>query len=545
MSRPDSRAGVGLRTAAALLALVLAASVLLAFSDTLSDVLTRRSVETLKAVIAACAAALMFLDAALRRRGRSDRWRGPRDVGLAVLAVASALGFWNFLQLHYDHWVHYSDTYHYFVGSKYFPELGYTRLYACAAVADAEAAPERIAPDRTLRDLGTNRLLTMAEVLEGAAACRARFSAARWADFAGDIAWFRGKVPPARWAAMQRDHGYNPPPAWGLLGGSLANLGPAGDGRILALTLLDPLLLAVMWGCVAWAFGWRSLCAAVIFWGTNLFGDFGWNGGSFLRQSWLASAVIGICCLRRSRPATGGFLLGVAALLRIFPGVILVALGLRALWSLRQGGSIAPAHRRIAAGALAALGLIVPLSALHAGGVGAWGDFVENSRLHLATPLKNHVGLRTVLAFDAEAVDRRLRDGTASERYDAWSAARTAQFERRRAAYWLAVAAFVGLLAVSLRHRSDWVAAILGVGLIPIAFELTQYYYVILLVYGLSSRRWPAVGGMLCSVAALGWVIVDRWQWQDEIMTWCSVVVVAFVLFCTETARRDGAAADG
>jgi len=545
MSHPDFRAGGGLRPVAALLALALAAALLIAFSGALSDVLTRRVVETIKAVVAGCAAALILLDSARRRRGRAYSRRGLCDACLAFLALASALSWLNFLQLHYDHWIHYSDTYHYFVGSKYFPELGYTRLYACTAVADAEAAPESVAPNRMLRDLASNRLITTAEVLDDPARCRARFSEQRWAAFERDIAWFRGKVPAARWATMQRDHGYNPPPTWGILGGWLADLGPANDRRILALTLLDPVLLAIMWGAVGWAFGWRALCVAMIFWGTNLFGVFGWNGGSFLRQSWLVTAVVGICCLRRNRPTVGGFLLTASALLRIFPGAILVALGLRALWGLRQGGSIAPRHRRIAVGVLAALVSVVSLASVRAGGFEAWNGFFENSRLHLATPLKNHVGLRTVLAFDAESVDRRIHEGSAVERYDAWSAARIEQFERRRVVYWLALAAFTSLLAVAVRRQPDWVSAVLGVGLIPIAFELTNYYYAILLMYGFLSLRWRAIGGLLCALAALSWVVVDRWQWQDEILTWCSVLVVCFVLFCTEMVRRDTQAVSG
>ena len=52
----------------------------------------------------------------------------------------------------------------------------------------------------------------------------------------------------ARWHRTQVDHGYNATPVWGLLGRLVAGSGPVTEGRILALRLLDPLLLASLSG---------------------------------------------------------------------------------------------------------------------------------------------------------------------------------------------------------------------------------------------------------------------------------------------------------
>jgi hypothetical protein len=341
---------------------------------------------------------------------------------------------------------------------------------------------------------------------------------------------------------MQRDHGYNPPPPWGVLGSRLANLGPAGDFQIRALASIDFALIALMWAGVGWAFGWRALCVAVIYWGTNLFGVFGWNGGGFLRQMWLVSAIGGLCCLRRNHSAAAGALLTVSALLRIFPGVILVAVGIRAGWGMvrERRIALAPEHRRLLVGCLAAAGVIVPLSLLTYGGVRPWIEFVDNSRTDLGTPLKNHVGLRTIIAYDADAVDRKIQKGSAIERYEVWRTARHERFGERAAVYWIVLAAFAAFLAFAVRDQPDWVAGVLGIGLIPIAFELTNYYYAILLGYGLLCVRWKLAGAALCGVAALSWAIVERWQWQDEILTWCSGLVVLFVVFSTALVFRHG-----
>jgi hypothetical protein len=84
------------------------------------------------------------------------------------------------------------------------------------------------------------------------------------------------------------------------------------------------------------------------------------------------------------------------------------------------------------------------------------------------------------------------------------------------------------------------VAAVLGIGLIPMAFELTNYYYTILLGYGLLFVRRAVVGAALCGVAALSWAFVERWQWRDEFLTWCSAMVILFVIFCTGLVLRKG-----
>jgi hypothetical protein len=186
-----------------------------------------------------------------------------------------------------------------------------------------------------------------------------------------------------------------------------------------------------------------------------------------------------------------------------------------------------------------AAGAIVSLSLLTYGGPGPWSAFVDNSRIHLATPLKNHVGLRTVLAYDADAVDRRIQEDSAIERYESWRDARRERFAERVAVYWTLLAAFAAVLAFTLRGQPDWVAAVLGIGLIPVAFELTNYYYAILLGYGLLFLRKEVIGAALCGVAALSWAIVDRWQWQDEILTWCSAMVILFAIFCTGLMLRE------
>ena len=254
------------------------------------------------------------------------------------------------------------------------------------------------------------------------------------------------------------------------------------------------------------------------------------------------TAIVGICCLRMGRPGAAGALLALSALLRVFPAAILATLGLRAamgMWR-RRRVALTSADRRLALGAVLAVVTVVPLSFVTYGGVDPWFEFVDNSRLHLATPLKNNVGLPTLLAFDPASVDRRLKGGNEVKRYERWRDARKARLEEREWIRWTALIAYLALLALAVRTEPEWVAAVLGIGAIPFAFELTNYYYAILLGFGLLSVRREGIGASLCGISALSWAIVEHWQWRDEIMTWCSVMVLVYVFGCTaiSAARR-------
>src|SRR5262245_60700002 len=78
----------------------------------------------LKLALAAAAALLLAWQGWLAAAGRPQAHRGLRDTALAALGIASLLGWWNFLQFHGPGFVHGHDLFNYYVGSKYFPELG-------------------------------------------------------------------------------------------------------------------------------------------------------------------------------------------------------------------------------------------------------------------------------------------------------------------------------------------------------------------------------------------------------------------------------------
>jgi hypothetical protein len=451
---------------------------------------------------------------ASRFPGLTPRFWRLWDGGLLVLGIAAVVCWTNLFQFHYPRFGHLSETYHYYMGSKYFRELGYTRLYYCTTVADAEVGSLEWAANRYVRNLETNALVEGRSVLADPEACKRHFSPERWRSFRRDLNAFRKRFTEAHWVRMQQDHGYNGTPVWGLFGLLLARAGPAGGGQILALQLVDLLLLAVAWSALGWTFGWRLLCVALLYWGTNYPGDFGWVGGSYLRQIELVAVLVALCLLRRERELAAGFLLGLAFLVRIYPVFLLAGPGLQAL--------AATIRER----------------ALSSGGLGAWKGFAENGRLLFDTQMPNRMGLRTLLSYDHATRMVAAGDAVVTDPQYPWQRARDETFARRRPLFVALVAGFGLLLAASLRKEPHWAGVVLGAGLVTVVADLTNYYSAILVVYALLWGRHPPLGFALCALSAVGWIIEYRFLSMDEVYTWISLASLGFVVFATAWVWR-------
>src|SRR5262249_47093818 len=322
--------------------------------------------------------------------------------------------------------------------------------------------------------------------------------------------------------SVLEDHGYNATPVWGIAGTLFSSLAPASSGYVMFLGMLDSIFLLAMWGFVLWAFGWRGACVALLYWGTNYPARYYWNGGAFLRMDWLVVSIIGICLVKKKHMATGGAALTYAALLRIFPGFIVIGLILKAAARMvrERKWVLAKEHWQFAKGCIAAVAILIPLSAAIAGGghrfgldawIGIKGDdgsmaeqgFVENSAKHLHTPLTNNMGLKTIVAYQHDMRARLTRNQSLSDPFEIWKNARNHAFERRKILFALMIIGFMVLLAWAAEKTEDWVALCLGVGMIPIATELTCYYYSICLAFGLLYSKREELGAGAVVLSAL------------------------------------------
>lgn len=503
-------------------------------------------------VLAVLGVVLLSWGARLDREGASATRRRWRDRALAASGVAALLVYFNFGAFHFPSFVHYWDTFHYYVGAKYFRELSYQGLYDCVAVAEAaDPARRRRVELRKMTDLRTNELRTTESALADPERCRSRFSPERWAEFVEDVDFFRAHLPPALWDMAMADHGFNATPVWTIAGAAIASRAPATERSILLLALLDEAYLAGMLAVVWWAFGWRVLAVGLLVFATNFPSRFGWTGGAFLRWDWLFFLVASVCCLHKGRSLLGGLALGYATLLRVFPGVALVGPLLAFGFAARVHGPMSEAtrpYRRFAVGVLLAAAALVPASLWSAGGlvegVRVYRAFLDNSVKHVQTPLANYMGLRTVLAYRPSEVARRLRDDRFFAPWKRWSESRREAFRQALPVYVAVTLGYLILLAVAVRRAEPGMSLALGSTLIAVGPELTCYYYSFILAVALLHARRDAVGPLLLGVTALsqamalppiqGWLI-----WPDELYTFVSAVTLAaFALILWWFARR-------
>jgi hypothetical protein len=431
--------------------------------------------------IAVAACALVAQRLLARRGGRADRFARARVAALCVLAVLSWSSYYYFFRLYLPGGFHTRDTFHYYLGAKYFPELGYFGLYDCslaALVEDGLQDPDALPYVRNLRTL----LVQPPRVaLARGRHCEQTFGPTRWAEFKRDVRWLRARMPDRVWRELMTDHGYNPTPVWTLFGRALTAWIPTDSPAMHALMRSDRVMVTATFLALAWAFGLETGALAVIVWGTGYSWRYGWVGDSLLRYLWLCTALLGIALLRHRRQASAGVLLATSALVRVFPAVFaggaLLAEARRA-W---EGRRLDAELLRLVAGAAVATLLLVPLSIVVAGtGLAAYADFFAKIATFAQTGAINKVGLAVAL--------------------HAWIGSAAAVAALRI----VAIVAFAALYWRALRHAETWEAAALAFAWIPLVTDPTNYYYSFVVAGALLAERRPAAG-LAVLAASVAW----------------------------------------
>jgi hypothetical protein len=246
------------------------------------------------------------------------RFERRTSLALVVAALVAAANYADYGRARYGTYVNEWDTFHYYLNTRYLPELGYRGLYAATLVADAETGLRYRGTE--VRDLDTYDLVPVERVLARAPAVRARFSPKRWVTFVADVKWFKHQLTVERWSIILVDRGYNGTPPWTAAVGLATNaLSFRSDAQRAALVALDPLLLLAMLACVRWAYGRDAAALVAVLVGTHYLLSWGHLKGSILRTDFAVCTVAAACCMRRKRYALAGALLGWAAVARAFP----------------------------------------------------------------------------------------------------------------------------------------------------------------------------------------------------------------------------------
>jgi hypothetical protein len=361
--------------------------------------------------------AVLLLDAWSRRRiGRAAAARPPyvsrrsavsfllrprteRTIvlSLAVVALFAVASHYHFGRFHGEgRFLHNHEFYHYYMGSKYFPELGYDGLYTVthrALIENDSAFSGRIAVVKNLRTYQREGQNISLERSEGV---RQLFSDERWQEFKQDVRFFQSRIPADWWQYLLVDHGFNGTPFWTRLGSIFSGHLELNNRTLSLLASFDLLLIAVMLLLVWYAFDLKTCLLFCIFFFANFFGTFDITGGGFLRQLWLASLVGFVCFFKKGKMGAAGFCLAVSVLDRVFPLVFALLPGVLFVRESVHRRSLRHGHTRFLVSFVCFAALLGGWSATCTGGVAAWKDWYKNISAHNRWFYINQISMRNL-----------------------------------------------------------------------------------------------------------------------------------------------------
>jgi hypothetical protein len=417
--------------------------------------------------------------------------RKANTVLLVVTAFVSILAYPRFGGFHDygqfgHHPYHYHEIFHYYLGAKYFPELGYHNLYDCGYVALREIGDEgtrvpKIAEIRSLKERASFRYAEAVKITMGPV-CHTAFSEERWLKFKGDLrtllslGWEEGW-----WRTMFFDLGFNPPPSWAVVGYPLANTIPLTRTTISIMPFIDMFLILAVGGClVYWAFGLYPLCAYYIVFGTNWLADYVWTGGSFYRQEWFFFLTCALCFLRRRKLAAAGAFFGATAAMRIFPAFFSAGAVL-SLLPLRRGEKRDWFPALTVAGTSALCFAAFFLVSLALFGATKWSDFFDNIAKHNKTFFVMHIGFDKVAVFSHSIGKQNFWFGPGLGRFNLWQENLRARYDKHAVLFGLVkLSALAASILACLRAAPAEGALILGWCFLFFFNIPANYYYVFL-----------------------------------------------------------------
>ncbi|MBM4777709.1 MAG: hypothetical protein GQE15_08400 [Archangiaceae bacterium] len=633
------------------------------------------SVQTVAFGVAIAAMVIIGWGMRLADEGRPLAFQRLRDRTMVTLGMAGVFAYFNFGHLHFGGFVHVWDTYHYYIGAKYFPEVGYERMYDCAAVVDAENGRLAEVQRRNHTDLRTNLITKTDEVIANAdQICKQYFTPERWREYTNDINSIRAMVNENRWKEIHVDHGYNATPVWTLAGQFFSNLVPATSDGLIKVNLLDPIYIFLTMLMVWWAFGARGFAMAGIVLGCNFPNRYYWTGGAFLRHDWLFYLVASVCLLKKEKHFLGGLSFSYTVLLRLFPGLAAIGPALAAVEYFRRNKKLEPAFLKYLAGgavgtvvlvglsfalltstppntlkvelqpadsggtkvlitrvdsktgapttwikgpnlfptsSLPGLGattldgvsgfvlggvaaqaesptteastfsvkiggdetLSVPLAVgdtadvvaarikeafetkakrdSDGSGVAMWKRFSANTVKHASTPLTNLMGLKTWITWRPSTVGAQMTDRLLIDAWKPWKDKKIELWNEMKPLFALLVLASIALLYLAIRHSGPrlYLGACLGVGMIILGAELTNYYYCFLLCMAALYAEKREVGLIMAGMSAVTLFINFGWlQFQSHdldqqytAMSAASVVAMVFVFWSFTKWGEEGA----
>jgi hypothetical protein len=447
----------------------------------------------------------------------------PKRIYTAVLILCAVFGLYLYLELGPQFQLQRTtvkrmtnphDFYHYYIGSKYFRELGYFDLYECSAVADQQQR-KALRPDWKIRDLRTYRYRTISSLADRPRYCQELFSAKRWRSFGRDIEVLSGWLSPRGWNTALKDKGYNATPVWTMVAARFSNLVPleSAAGVFWLLSFDWVFSLAIFVG-VGLAYGWRPALLVAVFFGLNSLSATGFVKGSLSRLDWLACLVLAVCLIKRGRYLPAGLLAGVSTSLRIFPGLFLVGLAFKAIWTVYRTRTVPRNYLQFFGAVAVSIGLLLGATALTSKGRARWQDFGTKITSHDRQIAGYRVGFKYAM-LDVESTGR----GKAREVFES---------APKRAVWWTVQLLMLATVFVAAQRLRDHDTIALSFVCVYFLTAPTFYYYQMLVVPFLlflpeRSREGTGLGmAVFFGWNTLGYMMMQIWPLGFRLSHWLS-----------------------
>lgn len=470
----------------------------------------------LKVILSAASLVLLWLRYRARRApGAAAKSYSSRTKALLVLAVLCSFAvFHNLGKPRSGTFIHYGEMFHYYLGAKYFEELGYFDLYDAVIVADAEldGALASLPFYTNLRDYQN---APRATALANADGVKRLFSEQRWSAFKHDVSFFEKATDVPRSTEFffwLMDHGYNASPVSTSVLGMIANIVPVTQLGLLAS--LDVFLVAAMVSVVFATFGVELGALFSVYFFVNILNDHGYISGGLLRYDWLFCIVAAVCLLERGRHAAAAVLLTVSAMMKIFPAVLFFGVGVVIVRKVTTARAVAPESKRfvLASGATALALLLLPAAYLGSA-IQPWEDFATKTSLHDRGVYVNHLGLRGVALFETSHLSldsfvAAYQSGSNGDIVRHWQDVKEEEFqEKKPVIVFCSILVLIGLTAILWRGRKTESEGVLWPLLLVYSMSYpSHYYYVFLCLFALLFfRRANELGGLvpLCALFVL------------------------------------------
>lgn len=475
---------------------------------------------------------MLLVERKLHREVRLFTWA----LGLMALSVVATHHGWRIPEALTGERVHVWNQYHYYVGSKYFAEVGYFDLYAATLAADDDflagggAREQSYAHVDQSRDMHSYELLPRDEIVAGWD--RGAFTPERLAELGEDTRWIRARTPDKKARRMLSDLGYNPAPPWVLLGKPVAELVGLGGPLYPLITASDLAMVALALLALGWGFGPRVAFIGAI-WLHLAPMNLGRMSGTFFNYDWLAAAAVAWACWHKDRPKLAGVALSWAAMTRVFPGLIALPVVIRTGWDLVVRRK-RPESKRLAftIAFCAACGFLFVASHGTGRGLGTWMEWKEKISHHSAT--------HATTGSERVGLARMVRHQPTEKRF--WRTARRSdgfepKAERRKQ---VAMVLGLALLLAAIWRRPDHEAMLAMLFASWMLTTSSRYYASIWLLLFTLPRR--SASGIVTTVGLLGMLatfhLLDRRDGQYLLLNYEAGLVFVGLCVCYLLAGR-------